>query len=114
MCVASNSSRLALLCVGHIPADVSFVCLYPVVTSEYGWAVSEKRIKRLLKEDVMAAQLLELAASPPRPATPPGQEEGNELAVKAENSAQLAGGDGGSDGGGGVEGQAPQQQDGAE
>ena len=48
-----------------------------VVTSKYGWAVSEKRIKRLLKEDVMAAnhvmaaQLLELAASPSRPETPP-------------------------------------------
>ena len=34
--------------------------------------------------DAMAAQLLELAASSPRPATPPGQEEGFELAVKAE------------------------------
>ena len=53
------------------------------MTSEYGLAVSEKRIKRFLKDDAMAAQLLELAASPPRPATPPGQEEGFELAVKA-------------------------------
>lgn len=45
------------------------------VTSEYGWAVSEKRIKRLLKEDVMAAQLLELAASPSRPEEPPENDE---------------------------------------
>lgn len=32
--------------------------------------MSEKRIKRLLKEDMMAAQLLELAASPTQPDSP--------------------------------------------
>lgn len=65
----------------------------------------------------MAAQLLELAASPPRPATPPDQQEGSELSLKADSSAHLAGGDGDNSAGGGgngVEGQAPQQQDGAE
>jgi hypothetical protein len=40
------------------------------VTTEYGWAVSEKRLKRLLKEDNLANQLLELAASPPPPGLP--------------------------------------------
>ena len=66
-----------------LPPDMRVCVVTCVVTSEYGWAVSEKRIKRLLKEDVMAAQLLELAASPSRPEEPPGREENDQLDPKA-------------------------------
>jgi hypothetical protein len=64
--------------------------------------VSEKRIKRLLKEDVtaahhvMAAQLLELAASPSRPETPPMDAEAkSELDSETESMALAGAGSGG-------------------
>ena len=85
------------------------------MTSEYGWAVSEKRIKRLLKEEVvaanhvMAAQLLELAASPSRPETAPIDGEAtSELDPETDSAALVRAASGGA--------QLPQEQqgDGAE